>query len=94
MPKRLFHIAIMLLSLCACGDRAAQRMLEQAEATMNDNPNEAIALLDSIGDSGLSRSQRMRRLLLLTNAQNKCDSVFRSDSICSQGVCPPVLKNT
>ena len=81
MPKRLFHIAIVLLSLCACGDHAAQRMLERAEATMNDNPNEAIALLDSIGDSGLSRSQRMRRLLLLTNAQNKCDTVFRSDSI-------------
>ena len=48
---------------------------------MNENPSEAIAVLDSIGDDGLSRSQRMRHLLLLTNAQNKCDTVFRSDSI-------------
>ena len=77
----LILLLMAVLSLCACGDRTAQRMLQRAEATMNDNPSEAIALLDSIGDSGLSRSQRMRRLLLLTNAQNKCDTVFRSDSI-------------
>ena len=56
-------------------------MLDRAEAVMSDNPSQAIAVLDSIGDDGLSRSQRMRRLLLLTNAQNKCDTVFRSDSI-------------
>jgi hypothetical protein len=56
-------------------------MLDRAENVLNENPGEAIAVLDSIGDSGLSRSQRMRRLLLLTNAQNKCDTVFRSDSI-------------
>ena len=81
MLKRLFHIAFVLLLLCACGSRDAQRMLDRAEAVMSDNPSEAIAVLDSIGDDGLSRSQRMRRLLLLTNAQNKCDTVFRSDSI-------------
>ena len=81
--KRASWICLLLalLSLCACDNRTAQRMLERAEASMNENPSEAIALLDSIGDSGLSRSQRMRRLLLLTNAQNKCDTVFRSDSI-------------
>ena len=67
----LILLLSVVLSLCACGDRTAQRMLERAEASMNENPSEAITLLDSIGDSGLSRSQRMRRLLLLTNAQNK-----------------------
>ena len=81
MLKRLFHIAFVLLLLCACGSRDAQRMLDRAEAVMSDNPSQAIAVLDSIGDDGLSRSQHMRRLLLLTNAQNKCDTVFRSDSI-------------
>ena len=81
MLKRLLHIAFVLLLLCACGSRDAQRMLDRAEAVMSDNPSQAIAVLDSIGDDGLSRSQRMRRLLLLTNAQNKCDTVFRSDSI-------------
>ena len=81
MLKRLFHIAFVLLLLCACGSREAQRMLDRAEAVMSDNPGQAITVLDSIGDDGLSRSQRMRRLLLLTNAQNKCDTVFRSDSI-------------
>ena len=81
MLKRLLHIAFVLLLLCACGNREAQRMLDRAEAVMSDNPSEAIAVLDSIGDDGLSRSQHMRLLLLLTNAQNKCDTVFRSDSI-------------
>ena len=81
MQKRLFHIAFVLLLLCACGNREAQRMLDRAEAVMSDNPSQAITILDSIGDDGLSRSQRMRRLLLLTNAQNKCDTIFRSDSI-------------
>ena len=81
MLKRLLHIIFVLLLLCACGSRDAQRMLDRAEAVMSDNPSEAITILDSIGDDGLSRSQRMRRLLLLTNAQNKCDTVFRSDSI-------------
>ena len=56
-------------------------MLDRAENVINETPSEAIAVLDSIGDDGLSRSQRMRHLLLLTNAQNKCDTVFRSDSI-------------
>jgi tetratricopeptide (TPR) repeat protein len=81
MLKRLLHIIFVLLLLCACGNREAQWMLDRAEAVMSDNPSEAIAVLDSIGDDGLSRSQHMRRLLLLTNAQNKCDTVFRSDSI-------------
>ena len=81
MLKRLFYIAFVLLLLCACGSREAQRMLDRAEAVMSDNPSQAITILDSIGDDGLSRSQHMRRLLLLTNAQNKCDTVFRSDSI-------------
>ena len=77
----LILLLSVVLSLCACGDRTAQRMLDRAENVLNENPGEAIAVLDSIGDDGLSRSQRMRHLLLLTNAQNKCDTVFRSDSI-------------
>lgn len=78
-PLILLLVAVLLF--CACGERTAQRMLDRAENVLNENPGEAIAVLDSISDDGLSRSQRMRRLLLLTNAQNKCDTVFRSDSI-------------
>lgn len=81
MLKRFFHICALVLLLNACGSREAQRLLDQAGSVINENPSKAIAVLDSIGDDGLSRSQRMRRLLLLTNAQNKCDTVFRSDSI-------------
>jgi len=78
-PLILLLVAVLLF--CACGERTAQRMLDRAENVLNENPGEAIAVLDSISDDGLSRSQRMRHLLLLTNAQNKCDTVFRSDSI-------------
>ncbi len=78
-PLILLLVAVLLF--CTCGDRTVQRMLDRAETVMNENPSEAIAVLESIGDDGLSRSQRMRRLLLLTNAENKCDTVFRSDSI-------------
>lgn len=67
----LILLLSVVLSLCACGDRTAQRMLERAEASMNENPSEAIALLDSIGDSGLSRSQRMHYKLLRAEAMNK-----------------------
>jgi len=81
MLRRLFHIALVLLLLCACGSREAQRLLDQAETVINENSSEAITILESISDDGLSRSQRMRRLLLLTNAQVKCDTVFCSDSI-------------
>ncbi len=38
MLKRLFHIVLVLLLLSACGGREAQRMLERAEAVMNENP--------------------------------------------------------
>lgn len=71
MLKRLFHIAIVLLLLCACGNRESQRMIEQAEATMNDNPSEAIVFLDSISDSELSHCQRMHYRLLRAEAMNK-----------------------
>ena len=56
MLRRLFHIVLVLLLLSACGSREAQRMLERAEAVMNENPSEAIALLDSISDEVLTRS--------------------------------------
>ena len=49
-------------------------MLERAEAAMNDNPSEAIAVLDSIGNDGISHSQRMRRQL--TADQYKHISLF------------------
>jgi tetratricopeptide (TPR) repeat protein len=81
MLKRFFHICVLVLLLNACGSREAQRLLDQAEAVINENSSEAITIIDSISNDGLSHSQRMRRLLLLTNAQNKCDTVFRSDSI-------------
>ncbi|MBR6945149.1 MAG: hypothetical protein IKH64_04280 [Prevotella sp.] len=56
-------------------------MLDRAGTVINDDPDSALAILDCMDENHLSRSQRMKRLLLLTNAQNKCDTIFRSDSI-------------
>ena len=74
MFRRFYHICILVLLFSASGNREAQRMLERAEAAMNDNPSEAIAVLDSIGNDGLSHSQRMRRQL--TADQYKHISLF------------------
>ena len=79
--KPLYYLTIIILLFCACGSRDGQRMLDRARTVINDDPDSALAILDCMDENHLSRSQRMRRLLLLTNAQNKCDTIFRSDSI-------------
>ena len=60
----------VLLLFSACGSREARRMLDRAEAVMSEDPSEAIAILDSISDDGLSRSQRMHMELLRAEAMN------------------------
>lgn len=60
----------VLLLFSACGSREARRMLDRAEAVMSEDPSEAIAILDSISDDGLSRSQRMHMELLRAEGMN------------------------
>ena len=60
----------VLLLFSACGSREARPMLDRAEAVMSEDPCEAIAILDSISDDGLSRSQRMHMELLRAEAMN------------------------
>ena len=60
----------VLLLFSACGSREARRMLDRAEAVMSEDPSGAIAILDSISDDGLSRSQRMHMELLRAEAMN------------------------
>ncbi len=79
--RKLYKSIFIILLFCGCGSQDGQRMLDRAGAVIDDYPDSAIAILDNIDENTLSRNQRMRRLLILTNAQNKCDTIFRSDSV-------------
>ena len=79
--RKLYNLIFIILLFCGCGSQDGQRMLDRAGTVINDDPDSALAILDCMDENHLSRSQRMKRLLLLTNAQNKCDTIFRSDSI-------------
>ena len=50
---------------------------------MNEHPDSALALLDSLQpyQGAFSKSMRMDFMMQRLNAQNKCDTIFRSDSI-------------
>jgi tetratricopeptide (TPR) repeat protein len=55
-------------------------MLERAKAVMNDKPDSALAVLDSLGqhESEFGKGFRMRYRLHRLNALNKVDTLFRS----------------
>ena len=58
-------------------------MLDAAQAIINDRPDSALSILDSLEPSsqGFSQATLRRWQLLRLIAQNKCDTVFRSDSL-------------
>ncbi len=60
-----------------------KRELNQAEALMQENPDSAYRMLCAMNGraDSVSTSLRMRHLLLRSNAQNKADVLFTSDSI-------------
>ena len=82
--KRLFYLLLLasvLLTACTGGEH--RRALDTAYVLINDRPDSALAILDSLEPSAqdLSRRQLRRWQLLRLMAQNKCDTVFRSDSL-------------
>ena len=67
--------------LTACSERREYvSMLERAKAVMNDKPDSALAVLDSLGqhESEFGKGFRMRYRLHRLNALNKVDTLFRS----------------
>ena len=67
--------------LTACSERREYvSMLERAKAVMNDRPDSALAVLDSLGqhEADFGKGFRMRYRLHRLNALNKVDSLFRS----------------
>ena len=82
--RKLLYIIITTILLAACvGGGKERAALDAAQTIINDRPDSALAILDSLEPSSqeFSRSTLRRWQLLRLMAQNKCDTVFRSDSL-------------
>ena len=82
--QKLVYIIVSFILLSACADSGKERVaLDAAQAIINDRPDSALAILDSLEPSsqGFSQGSLRRWQLLRLMAQNKCDTVFRSDSL-------------
>ncbi len=77
-------IFALLLTVTACNrNRHHDALLTTAANLLNTYPDSVIQLLEPLVEDEdiMSKSQRMRWMLLLTSAYNNCDTVFRSDSL-------------
>ena len=80
-------IIIVLTVLLGCSERREYRdALSRAEAVMNDHPDSALMILDSLGqhEQEFGKHFRMQYLLYRTNALNKTDVTFTSDSLAKE----------
>ena len=85
--KRIVYIVIVLGVLIGCSERREyQDALLRAEAAMNDHPDSALLILDSLGqhEKAFGKHFRMQYLLHRTNAQNKTNVTFTSDSLAKE----------
>lgn len=79
--KKLLYLIIGVVLLMACSERQEYvSMLERAKAVMNDRPDSALSVLDSLGqhEADFGKGFRMRYRLHRLNALNKVDTLFRS----------------
>ena len=82
--KRIVYLVIVIGVLLGCGERREYReMLSRAEKMMNDHPDSALMILDSLGqhEKEFGRHFRMQYLLHRTNAASKTSERFSSDSL-------------
>ena len=85
--KRIVYIVIVLGVLIGCSERREYRdALLRAEAVMNDHPDSALMILDSLGqhEKAFGKHFRMQYLLHRLNAQNKTYVTFTSDSLAKE----------
>ena len=79
--KKILYIIIGIVLLTACSERREYiDALERAKAVMNDRPDSALTILDSLGqhEADFGKGFRMRYRLHRLNALNKVDTLFRS----------------
>ena len=83
--KRIAFFALTLSLLVSCGTRREYKdALLRAETVMDERPDSALMILDSLGqyETEFSRHFRMQYLLHRMNAENKTSDKFTSDSLC------------
>ena len=74
----------VLLNFTSCTKhRGYDAVLDTADSLVNEHPDSVIQLLEplAIEKEQMASSQQMRWQLLLNSAQNKCDTIFRDDSL-------------
>ena len=83
--KRIAFFALILFLLVSCGTRKEYKdALLRAETVMDEHPDSALLILDSLGqhESEFTRHFRMQYQLHRQNAVNKTSDKFTSDSLC------------
>ena len=87
--KRIAVIIIVLAVILGCTERREYRdALSRAEALMDEHPDSALIILDSLGqhEKEFGRHFRMQYQLYRAKAQNKTDVIFTSDSLAKEWV--------
>ena len=82
--KRIAFFALILFLLVSCGTRREYKdALLRAETVMDEHPDSALLILDSLGqhETEFNRHFRMQYLLHLTKAQAKTGDIFTNDSL-------------
>ena len=89
---RMKQVAYIIIALCvflACdGNRQQEETLMRAKAMMNEHPDSALAILDSLGqhEKEFGRHFRMQYQLYRAKAQNKAYVDFTTDSVMKEVV--------
>lgn len=84
--KNLIVVILLLLAFVSFGScdrrgRELDRTFDRADALMNDHPDSALSILNSLDTTGLSRARIARYALLLTKAQHKTHNFPENDSL-------------
>ena len=82
--RNLLYIVVTTVILTACVGGGKERVvLDTAQRIINDRPDSALTMLDSLEPSShdFSTENLRRWQLLRLMAQNKCDTVFSGDSL-------------
>ena len=83
--KRIAYIVVILCMFLSCGIRREYKdALLLAESVMDEHPDSALQILDSLGqyESEFTRHFRMQYQLHRQNAVNKTSDKFTSNSLC------------
>jgi len=77
----LVILSILLCALAACSPSPDARRIARAEAIMDDRPDSALDILDSIDPAGLGDDLRALHAVLLLRAKEICNIDISDDSV-------------